>query len=184
MQHQIHMHNVKSIPKESIFLTTLHVHASIFWINADKIKIVQIQVANDVHITTSSKGNIFCDTGPLCGEFTGHWWIPRTMFSLIYAWTNGCVNTREVSDLRAIAPIATLLLGVYFIISESVLDISLPPGVIHCRFFTLVKLDHDYYVRHNQTWYLKGNFCYLACHCRSHAGLSTPSPCINHCKSL
>ena len=45
---------------------------------------------------TSSNGNIFRVTGPLCGEFTGHRWIPLTgqwrgalMFSLIYAWING-----------------------------------------------------------------------------------------------
>ena len=25
---------------------------------------------------SSSNGNIFHLTGPLCGEFTGHWWIP------------------------------------------------------------------------------------------------------------
>ena len=25
---------------------------------------------------TSSNGNIFRVTGPLCGKFTGHWWIP------------------------------------------------------------------------------------------------------------
>ena len=28
--------------------------------------------------------NIFCITGPLCGEFTGHWWIPLTKAS---AWS-------------------------------------------------------------------------------------------------
>ena len=27
---------------------------------------------------TSSNGNSFRDTGPLCGEFTGHRWIPHT----------------------------------------------------------------------------------------------------------
>ena len=27
---------------------------------------------------TSSNENIFRVTGPLCGEFTGHWWIPLT----------------------------------------------------------------------------------------------------------
>ena len=30
---------------------------------------------------TSSNGNIFCVTGPLCGEFTGHRWIPITKAS-------------------------------------------------------------------------------------------------------
>ena len=56
---------------------------------------------------TSSNGNIFCFTGPLCAEFTGHRWIPRTkachralMFSLIWAWTNGWVNNRDAGNLR------------------------------------------------------------------------------------
>ena len=30
------------------------------------------------YMMTSSNGNIFRVTGPLCGEFTGHRWIPRT----------------------------------------------------------------------------------------------------------
>ena len=30
---------------------------------------------------TWSNGNIFCITGPLCGEFTGHRWIPHTKAS-------------------------------------------------------------------------------------------------------
>ena len=30
------------------------------------------------YIMTSSNGNIFRVTGPLCGEFTGHRWIPLT----------------------------------------------------------------------------------------------------------
>ena len=57
---------------------------------------------------TSSNGNIFRVTGPLCGEFTGHRWIPRTKVSdaeLWYflwsvPWINGWVNNREAGDLR------------------------------------------------------------------------------------
>ena len=30
---------------------------------------------------TSSNGSIFCVTGPLCGEFTGHRWLPLTKAS-------------------------------------------------------------------------------------------------------
>ena len=56
---------------------------------------------------TSSNGNIFRVTGPLCGEFIGHRWIPRTkagnasfvMFYLICARINGWVNSREAGDL-------------------------------------------------------------------------------------
>ena len=61
----------------------------------------------------SSTWNIFCVTGPLWGEFTGHRWIPLTkgqwrgalMFSLICAWTNGWANHRDTITL-----IVTLLL--------------------------------------------------------------------------
>ena len=56
---------------------------------------------------TSSNGKIFRVTGHLCGEFTGHRWIPRTkasdaelMFCLICVWINGWVNNREAGDLR------------------------------------------------------------------------------------
>ena len=35
---------------------------------------------------TSSNGNIFCVTGPLCGEFTGSRWIPRTKASDAELW--------------------------------------------------------------------------------------------------
>ena len=53
---------------------------------------------------TSSNKNIFCVTGPLCGEFPGHRWIPLTkrgalVFSLICVWINGWVNNREAVDL-------------------------------------------------------------------------------------
>ena len=57
---------------------------------------------------TSSNGNIFRVTGPLCGTFTRHRWISphegqwrgALMFSLICVWINGWVNTREAGDLR------------------------------------------------------------------------------------
>ena len=56
---------------------------------------------------TSSNGNIFRVTGHLCGELTGHRWIPHKgqwrgalVFSLIYAWINGWVNNREPGDWR------------------------------------------------------------------------------------
>ena len=53
---------------------------------------------------TSSNGNIFRVTGPLCGEFTS----PLTkasdaellMFTLISACINAWVNFREAGDLR------------------------------------------------------------------------------------
>ena len=60
------------------------------------------------NMMTSSKGNFLRVTGPFCGQFTGHRWIPLTkasdaellMFSLIWAWTNGWVNNRDAGYLR------------------------------------------------------------------------------------
>ena len=34
-----------------------------------------------LYIVASSIENIFCVTGPLWGESTGHWWIPCTKAS-------------------------------------------------------------------------------------------------------
>ena len=52
---------------------------------------------------TSSNGNIFRVTGPLCGEFTGDRWIPRKKASnaelWFFLWTNGWVNNRDAGDL-------------------------------------------------------------------------------------
>ena len=53
------------------------------------------------HTMTSSNGNIFRVTGPLCGEFTGDRWIPLTKASdaelscflwsaHIYGWVDNC----------------------------------------------------------------------------------------------
>ena len=48
-----------------------------------------------ITMMTSSNGNIFRVTGPLCGEWRG-----ALMFSLICASINGWVNNREAGDLR------------------------------------------------------------------------------------
>ena len=39
-----------------------------------------------IFMMTSSNGNIFRATGHLCGEFTGHRWIPRTKASDAELW--------------------------------------------------------------------------------------------------
>ena len=57
---------------------------------------------------TSSNGNIFRVTGPLCGEFTGHRWIPLTKASdvelrcILWSapWINSWANYHEAGDLR------------------------------------------------------------------------------------
>ena len=61
-----------------------------------------------VPMMTSSNGYIFRVTSHLCGEFTGHPWIPLTMTSvadfLCFLWSmpeiNAWVNNREAGDLR------------------------------------------------------------------------------------
>ena len=56
----------------------------------------------------SSNGNLFRVTDPLCGEFTGHRWIPHTKasdaefwcFLWSVSWINGWVNNSKAGDLR------------------------------------------------------------------------------------
>ena len=84
-------------------------HRAISWFgtnymdaNPDKFQCISLMM-------TSSNGNIFRVTGPLCGEFTGPGefptphkgqWRGALMFSLICAWINRWVNSREAGDLR------------------------------------------------------------------------------------
>ena len=60
-----------------------------------------------MNMMKSSNGNIFRVTGPLCGEFTGHRWIPRTKTSdaelwcfLLSAPEETWANNRDASNLR------------------------------------------------------------------------------------
>ena len=43
-------------------------------------------IPQPILMMTSSNANIFCVTGPLCGEFTGHRWIPLTKASDAELW--------------------------------------------------------------------------------------------------
>ena len=53
-------------------------------------------------MTTSSNGNTFRVTGPLCGEFTGHRWIPLTKVSDAELWYffDLCLNKRLSKQSR------------------------------------------------------------------------------------
>ena len=61
-----------------------------------------------INMMTSSNRNIFCVTGPLCGEFTGHRWITLTkasdseLWCFLWSapWINGWVYNHEAGDLR------------------------------------------------------------------------------------
>ena len=54
-----------------------------------------------VRLMTTSNGNIFRVTGHLCGEFTGHRWIPRTKASAAelccFLWSAPETNRTHVS---------------------------------------------------------------------------------------
>ena len=60
------------------------------------------------YMMTSSNGNIFRVTGPLCGEFSYHRWIPLAKacdselwyFPWSAPWINGWVNNRDAGNLR------------------------------------------------------------------------------------
>ena len=66
------------------------------------------QKISEFFMMTSSNGNIFRVTGPLCGEFTGLRWIPLTKasdaglwcFLWSLPWINSWVNNQEAGDLR------------------------------------------------------------------------------------
>ena len=59
------------------------------------------QLGITVFMMTSSKGNLFRVTGPLCeySQHTGQW-RGALMFPFICVWINGGGNSREVGDLR------------------------------------------------------------------------------------
>ena len=80
-------------------------HASL---TSDNSHGVKSSLAAEEIMMTSWNENLFRVTGLLCGEFTGHLWIPGTkttgaealMFSLICTWINGWVSHCEAGDLR------------------------------------------------------------------------------------
>ena len=68
----------------------------------------EIARLHPIPMMTSSNGNIFRVTGPLCEEFTGHRWIPFTkasnaeLWCFLWSspWMNDWVDNRGASDLR------------------------------------------------------------------------------------
>ena len=47
---------------------------------------VMVLFAKLLHMMTSSNGNVFRITGPLCGELIGHRWIPGTKANDAEVW--------------------------------------------------------------------------------------------------
>ena len=57
----------------------------------ERVNVKQMALDDDpthyhFYMMTSSNGNIFRVTGPFCGEFTGHRWIPHTKASDAELW--------------------------------------------------------------------------------------------------
>ena len=93
------------------FVDSFQLYGGIFLVRSWKCQKSFIMDTAHVSIfimVTSSNGNIFRVTGPLCGEFTGHQWIPRTkasdaeLWCFLWSapWINGSVNNREAGNLR------------------------------------------------------------------------------------
>ena len=68
------------------FFTTILVHGCLWncFVVPFRVRVLNCPPADS--IMTSSNGNLFRVTGPLCGEFTGHRWIPRTKASDTELW--------------------------------------------------------------------------------------------------
>ena len=72
----------------SVFGILLHKQRYVSWLTANKHGWTPWSpVMHMRHMMTSSNGNIFRVTGPLCGEFTGHQWIPHTKASDAELWS-------------------------------------------------------------------------------------------------
>ena len=76
--------------------------------NTKALNIHSLHIVVYYIMMTSSNGNIFRVTGPLCGDFTGHRWIPLTKASGAELWCflwfapeqTVWVNIRDAGDLR------------------------------------------------------------------------------------
>ena len=74
-------------PDSDKFREKLKNVCKIVWCRFNIVYIKHIHWYKNIYaMMTSSNGNIFRVTGPLCGEFTGHRWIPRTNASDAELW--------------------------------------------------------------------------------------------------
>ena len=82
------------IPNIFAVLSNLHLNIGYMAMKLDKCvtligprgRLGSVAVPGAKTMMTSSNGNIFRVTGHLCGEFTGHRWIPRTKASDAELW--------------------------------------------------------------------------------------------------
>ena len=100
-----------SVDAPSQWETMLHWNIVSYWLGAYakwSLRYYTETTIYEQHMMTSSNGDIFRVTGHLCGEFTGHQWIPHTKARDAELWCflwsapciNGWVNNREAGVLR------------------------------------------------------------------------------------
>ena len=105
---------------------------------------IKLPWTSPINMMTSSNGNIFRFTGPLCGEFTGDRGFPRTKpvarsFDVFFDLRriNGWVNNRVAGDLRRhLAYYEVIIKQVLCIICKHdhiTMDISLKTHIIFSR---------------------------------------------------
>ena len=70
----------------SLLLDLVACHCEEWWLSS--FVDIDMHFENEYvkNMMTSSNGNIFCVTGPLWGESTGHRWIPLTKASDVQLW--------------------------------------------------------------------------------------------------
>ena len=70
---------------EALVEVVLFTYSCSPWADSKKKSLITCILVNK-NMMMSSNGNIFHITGPLCGEFTGHRWIPLTRDSGAKLW--------------------------------------------------------------------------------------------------
>ena len=99
---------------------------------------------------TSANGNILRVIDPLCGQ-----WREALMFSLICAWINDGINSRETSNLRhhrAHYDVIVIILGSFYSYSMFYRTM-VSPGNHCCQLTTGVRSLTEFQKLHCMTWY-------------------------------
>ena len=76
-------------------------HSSLFWTRylVNHHRVYSMTSAGVYYMMMSSDGGIFRVTGRMCGEFTGHWWIPLTRASDAELW---CSESRDIGVVSSL----------------------------------------------------------------------------------
>ena len=93
---------------------------------------------------TSSNGNIFRVTGPLCGEFTGDRWIPRTKASDAELWCFfDTVGERKMPDVRSWHTLYTNMRRFIYCMLHLMYECSTAFTIRSVPFASIILFSHD-----------------------------------------